>query len=138
MAVRAAQLFLAAILLVMAMSQLFRFEHMPELLHQYGLAGVSAQIVAAVIVCLEVAALPWLLRLPLRTLVRKASLVSGIGVWVVWLGLQLVALVTSKVVLTAGLLSDKVPISVSFVSVLMLGIFLALHIYTAYRQSHLA
>src|SRR5688500_3072985 len=69
----------AGFVAVMAVTQLFTFENFPALITGLWLPGgeVAAKILAAVIVSLEVLALPFLLSMRLSQLFRMVSMVFG-------------------------------------------------------------
>lgn len=77
----------AAFFVLLAVSQLFTFEQFAEVLQQRyaGLDNVAA-VLAACIVILEVAAIPFFLAMPLSPAARVLSMVAGwvaIGIWFV-------------------------------------------------------
>lgn len=78
----------AALLVTVTLLQLFRFEYMPDVVREYELFGMGAEslIVAAILVTVQVAALPFLLRLPLSPLARVLSMIAGwiaVAAWLV-------------------------------------------------------
>jgi len=81
-------LFYAAILSVMAVAQLYTFDHFLELVVTFGLPGqtATAYFLAAFLVTCEVLALPFLLRMPLSPAFRWVSMALGwivAGLWIV-------------------------------------------------------
>jgi len=81
-------LFYAAILAVMAVAQLYTFDHFLELVLTFGLPGqaATAYFLAAFLVTCEVLALPFLLRMPLSPAFRWVSMALGwivAGLWIV-------------------------------------------------------
>lgn len=72
-------LIVAGIFVVLAVAQLFTFEKFAPLITSYGIYGGEpvTQLIGSVIVVLEVAALPFLLRMRLGLLSRFVSMVSG-------------------------------------------------------------
>lgn len=84
-------LFYAAILLVMAVAQLFSFERFIPLIEGFGLPGgrATAALVAGTVVIVEVFALPFLLRMKLSPLMRATSMVCGWLAVAVWLKLAI-------------------------------------------------
>ncbi|MNQ27624.1 hypothetical protein D3C85_408840 [compost metagenome] len=120
----------AAIILSMAVAQLFHFEDFVPLLESYGLPGgiVSAHLFASCIVVLEVAALPFLLRMPLSPAMRFVSMVSGWLVVVLWLAVQVYLKVNGISLDNSGLLGTVVETNVSWMTVfglLLLGVLAA-------------
>lgn len=85
---RRVALIYAAILSVMAVAQLYTFDHFLELILTFGLPGQAATsyFFAAFLVTCEVLALPFLLRMPLSPAFRWVSMILGwivAGLWIV-------------------------------------------------------
>lgn len=123
-------LLFAAIILSMAVAQLFHFEDFVPLVESYRLPGgvVSAHLFASCIVVLEVAALPFLLRMPLSLAMRFVSMASGWLVVVFWLAVQVYLNVNGISSDNSGLLGTVVETNVSWMTVfglLLLGAFAA-------------
>lgn len=95
--IQAISLFLAAILAIMALLQLFTFEQYPERLISVGILPSMAPLLATFIVVAEVLALPFVLRLRLSPAFRVVSMVAG---WLV--GLKLLALAIIENFIAAG------------------------------------
>lgn len=74
-------LVLAAIYIILTVVQLFHFEKVPEIYAAYGLPG---EVIASLIVVIQVAALPFLLMLKTSPLMRYVSTVAAILVPVWW------------------------------------------------------
>lgn len=72
-------LFVAVIYVALAVSQLFTFEKFGPLVTSFGVPGGEpvGQLIVSILVVLEVAALPFLLRMRLGQLSRIISMVSG-------------------------------------------------------------
>jgi hypothetical protein len=103
-------LLFAAIILVMAVAQLFTFDKFLVLIQSFALP-VTAQlsyILAALIVIFEVFSLPFLLRMPLSKAFRWVSMVSGWLVSLIWLKLTLWVVLTEQPVDTVGFLGTLV------------------------------
>lgn len=102
----------AAILVVMALGQLFAFEKFIPLLQEYHLVGGNgtATLAAALIAILEVFSLPFLLRMPLSPLMRWCSLVCSVLVPIAWLGLSIVAFIHGGLD-NGGIVGTKVHVS---------------------------
>lgn len=81
---------LAVLLSAMVIAQLFHYEKFIPLVETYNLPGgiFAAHLFAAIIVVLEVAALPFLLRMRLSHAMRFISMVSGWLVVILWLFVQ--------------------------------------------------
>lgn len=103
----------AAILVVMTLGQLYAFEKFIPIIQEYGLPGgeATATLVAAVIVIVQVFALPFLLRMPLSPLMRLCSLVFSVLAPVIWLTLSIVGLGATNID-NAGILGEKVDVPV--------------------------
>lgn len=102
----------AAVLTVMVVAQLFSFEKFIPTIADYGLAGGhgTATLFASLIVISEVFALPFLLRMPLSPLMRWFSLLCGLFLAGLWVGLAIVG--ASVIGLdNSGMLGTKVPIA---------------------------
>ena len=84
--VRPISLGLAAVFIIMAVSQLFTFESFPEVINAMGVPGSGdfASVRAAIIVTLEVAAVPFLLGMRLSPAMRIVSMVSGWLAILIW------------------------------------------------------
>ncbi len=107
-------LLLAAILLVMAVAQLFKYEAFPEVLAAIGVRGWE-NLAAALIVIMEVAALTFLLYMQLGHVPRVLSMVAGWGVVSVWVILLLLATVENAK--NSGLLGATVEVPAGWGSV---------------------
>lgn len=79
---------LAAIYIVMIVAQLFHFEKVPAIYSAYGLPG---EIIASLVVVIQVAALPFLLMLRTSPLMRRVSAIAALlaptwwWLWGIWL-----------------------------------------------------
>lgn len=103
-------LFYAVILTVMAVAQLFTFDHVTELFIGFDLPGgeAVAYFLASFIVATEVLALPFLIRMPLSPAFRWVSMVAGWAAAVVWLKVTIWLAVTEPIVDTVGFLGTAV------------------------------
>lgn len=117
--------FYAALLTVMLVAQLFTFEKFIQLFVDYDLPGGegAAYLTAAIIVVVELLALPFLLRMSLSWAFRWVSMVAGWLVALVWVVITLWQVLTQPLVETVGFLGtviDTIPgwwavcLSVSF------------------------
>lgn len=109
--VQKVSLFLAAIIIVMAVAQLFSFEDFPSILAALSLPGgeVLAKVWSAIIVTLEVAALPFLLSMVLSPAARFLSMIAG---WLSiggWISVSFLAALTEGQI-NIGLLGASVPL----------------------------
>lgn len=118
-----------AILVVMAVGQLYAFEDFAPLIADYELPLGGG--VAAVIVVLEVFALPFLLRMRLSPLMRLVSLGCSLAAAAVWVKLSLWAILTDHMLANSGLLGTKVAIPAGQVSLLLSSVLLLLAAYCA-------
>jgi hypothetical protein len=118
--IRTISIGLAAVLVVMVVAQLFTFETFPNVIAGMWLPGgeTVAPIRAAVIVTLEVFALPFLLSMRLSPAMRVASMVVGWMVILAWLVTALWTNLSSHVVANNGMLGDTVSLPVGWWSVL--------------------
>lgn len=111
--------FLAAILTLMVVAQLFTFEDFADVLAGtwLPLSMASAQTIVAFVVTLEVLALPFLLHMRLSPLMRVLSMVSGWIVLVVWFGLSIWENILPSTISNAGFLGATATIPVGWWSV---------------------
>lgn len=88
----------AAFFTFLAVAQLFTFERFAEVIERYYgvFDGRNALVLSACIVTLEVAALPFLLAMPLSRAARFVSMVAGWLVVAVWFGLSLQLLLSGS------------------------------------------
>jgi hypothetical protein len=127
----------AAIIVVMAVGQLFSFEDFIPLLRDYFLPGgdPTASLVGCLIVFTEVFSIPFLLRMPLSPLMRWVSLVCGVVVPVLWLFVSLWTFrsyeLIGGIVAKAGILGTKLSLPNVYQLVMAL-VLLALAIYVVY------
>jgi hypothetical protein len=115
-----ASLTFAAILILMVVAQLFKFETFPDIILDMGLTddGGFASVYAALIVSLEVAAIPFLLGMMLSPAMRVLSMVAGWIVVAVWFVSNLRMSISSHEYVSSGLLGDTVTLSAGWGSVL--------------------
>ncbi|HEU5122361.1 MAG TPA: hypothetical protein VFT59_05975 [Candidatus Saccharimonadales bacterium] len=109
-----ASLMLAAVLVVMAVAQLFTFEDFPETIMQMDLlwsGETAAMFQAALIVILEVAALPYLLFMPLSPAGRLVSMAAGWLAVTWWVYVSFWITITQNEMPNGGLLGATVDIS---------------------------
>ncbi len=117
----------AALLVVMAVGQLFAFEKFLPLISSYWLPGGAgtAALLAGVTVISEVFALPYLLRMPLSPLMRVLGVVCSFIVPILWIVLSMVALTSTYTIDNGGIFGTKVSVSVTaqlILSVFLLGL----------------
>jgi hypothetical protein len=117
--VRLVCLLLAAMLVVLAVAQLFTFEQFAEVFIAMALPGsdVLAPVYGAVIVTLEVFALPFLLAMRLSTAMRIFSMVVGWLAIAVWLFLSVWGASMGEIAANSGLLGATVVLPVGWWSV---------------------
>ena len=118
--VRYVALAYAVVLVIMAVSQLFKFEEFFPLLASFGLGGGerTAQILASVLVVAEVFALPYLLRMYLSPLFRIVSMLLGWLVVLLWAYLILTVLGSVNSVTDAGYLGTAIEVPFGWWNVL--------------------
>jgi hypothetical protein len=102
--------FYAAILVIMAVAQLFTFESFLQLVVSFDLPGDirGAYFTAALIIIVEVFALPFLLRMPLSSAFRWVSMVCGWLVALLWLFVTVWLAVQDDAVSTVGFLGTVI------------------------------
>lgn len=102
----------AGVLTVMTLAQLFAFEKLVPLFQ--GMAFPGGEGTGSLIICLivfyEVFSVPFLLRMPLSPLMRWVSMVLGLLVPLMWLGVALWTMNDSAVT-NAGILGTKVAVT---------------------------
>lgn len=123
-----------AILVVMALGQLYAFEDFIPLIAEYELPGgdTMATFVAASLVVTEIFALPFLLRMYISPLMRWLSLVCSGVVAIIWTTLSLLAYFSTIVITNSGLLGTKVSVPPGIVSIGLSGMLLVLAVYCAW------
>jgi hypothetical protein len=113
----------AGILVVMVVAQLFTYETFAAFFHY---AGNWSAVIAAWIVTLEIAALPYLLSMPLSGAARLASRLAGWIIAVVWLVGSLSLLSSEE----SGILGTVVSIPSGFA----VGVAVILTVMTAFSS----
>lgn len=124
---------LAGVFIVLVLAQLFAFEKMgtlisgdlPELPHEL------ATPLAALLVALEVAALPCLLIMPLSPLGRICSRLAGPLSLAMWYVLIYCGILTARLP-NSGLLGEKVNIPTNFLALLIVMILFAVTVAVQY------
>ena len=118
--IRTVGLGLAGVFVVMAVAQLFTFEKFPEVITAMWLPGdeLFSPVRAAVIVTLEVAAVPFLLSMRLSPAMRFISMVAGWMAIVAWLVATIWQNISSGVISNSGLLGASVSLPVGWWNVL--------------------
>ncbi len=121
---------LAAVFVVMAVAQLFTFEDFPETIAAMWLPGgdAVASVRAALIVTLEVAAVPFLLSMRLSPAMRFLSMVAGWLAIAAWFVASIWQNLSSGVIVNSGLLGPTVKLPVGWWNMLFcvaLGILAA-------------
>lgn len=116
-------LLFGGLILAMTIAQLFHFEKFIPLIEGFDLPGgeLTAHLFAASIVTLEVASLPFLLRMYLSPAMRLVSMVSGWMVILLWLLVQLYLNLQYSGIENCGLLGTAVPVAVGWWTVFMLA-----------------
>lgn len=107
---RTVALVYAAVLVIFSLTQLFWFEAFPQVFESFGVGLLFAPMLAAVIIVLEVAALPFLLRMWLSPAMRWVSMVSGWLVAVGWLKISILAVLYGTTATTVGFLGPEIPL----------------------------
>lgn len=147
LSVWAAALYLAFFFVVAAVSQLFAFETFSDIIATYGLPLDEAfnKVAAAVIVTLEVFAIPFLLMMRLSLLMRVVSMVSGWLVLIFWLAVGVWQSTVSFYIPNAGLFGSKISLPQGWWLVFYMAALVTLSIYVSYhlwpgvgRRKHIA
>lgn len=123
-----------AILVIMAISQLFAFEDLIPLMATYSLPGGygSAVLASCMIVLTEIFAVPFLLRMPLSVLMRWVGLVCSVLVPVFWLKLIAWSYINGIEIGNSGFLGTKVVLPVNSIMVCVSVALLAIAIWVAW------
>ena len=118
-------IFYAAILMVLAVTQLFTFEEFLEVYAGMNLpgGGATGYVVASLIVFAEVFAIPFLLRMYLSITFRVVSMVLGWLVAVVWFLVSLWVVTTAAPVPTIGFLGTVVDVMPGLWAILISACF---------------
>lgn len=123
----------AAVLVVMAVGQLFSFEKFLPLIQSYLLPGGDRMglLIAGAIVATEVLAVPFLLRMPLSPLMRWFSMICGWLAAGLWLGLALITLTSTNALNNSGMLGTKFAIPAGIAQLIVSIIMVVLAIWSA-------
>lgn len=127
-------LFLAVIILAMTIAQLFHFEAFVPLVESLNLPGgiVVAHLFAACIVVLEVAALPFLLRMRLSKAMRFVSMASGWLAITLWIIVQIYLNIAHPEASNNGLIGTTAEVGVGWWSVFILAFFAVLSAWASW------
>ena len=109
----------AVLLTVFAFTQLFWFEKFPALFESFGFEPVLAVLTAALIVSLEVLAIPFLLRMRLSHAFRCLSMVCGWLVAIFWTSISLYVMISNTSASTVGFLGSEIPVTPGWWAVFM-------------------
>lgn len=117
---------MAVVFIVLALAQLFAFEKMGTVLESLlpGLSHPLAKPLAAVIVLLEVAAIPSFLIISLSPLARICSRFAGLLVMITWYGLIYYGIATAQVE-NSGLLGSSINIPANIIALLAVMVIFA-------------
>lgn len=123
----------AAVLVLMAVSQLFGFEDFIPLMSGYGEAGGygTAVLISSLIVFTEVFALPFLLGMPLSPLMRWVSLTCSLLAPAIWVKLAILAMMTGLVA-NSGLMGSALSIPTGVPALVVSLVVTALAIVSAW------
>lgn len=135
--------FFAALLLLMAVGQLFSFEKFIPLLKAFNFPGGDpvALFVATAVVVSEIFAVPFLLQMKLSPLMRMISMICSWVAVALWFLVTVWVTVTKPPVETVGLLGASVDLPVGWWAVLVVLALAVLAVWTTwglwpYRKSH--
>ncbi len=118
--VRIVAIIFAVILVIMVVAQLFTFEDFPALIADYLLPTGTrlAPMLAAIIVSVEVLALPFLLGMAVSPLMRWLSMVCGWVAVAIWIKISLWLVITMNVATNAGILGATIKVPIGWWTVL--------------------
>ena len=118
--VRTISIALAGVFVLLAVAQLFTFEKFPAVIAAMWLPGddALASVRAALIVTLEVAAVPFFLSMRLSPAMRVVSMVAGWCTIAAWLCASVWQNVSGNVIASSGLLGATIKLPVGWWSVL--------------------
>lgn len=135
LSVWAAAFYLALFFVVAAVSQLFAFETYGDIIATYGLPIDSAfhNVIAAIVVTLEVFAIPFLLTMKLSLLMRIISMVSGWLVLVFWLVLGIWQSTVTFEIPNAGLFGERIGLPQGWWLVFYMTALVVLSVYVSYK-----
>lgn len=121
--VRSISIGLAGVFILLAVAQLFSYEKFPAVINDMWLAGgdAFAPVWAAVIVTLEVAAVPFLLMMRLSPAARFVSMVAGWLAVLLWLGIFIWQNTEHAVVANSGILGATLKVPAGWWSVLLIA-----------------
>jgi hypothetical protein len=104
---------LAAIFILLAVSQLYSYEDYPDVIASLGLYGgrFSADLYAALFVVGEVVAVPFLLSMRLSCAMRIVSMMAGWGVVAAWAFISVLTTVTANAITNVGVLGATIPVA---------------------------
>lgn len=119
--IRTVGIALAGIFVIMAVSQLFTFEDFPEVIKAMWLPGGEdvASVRAALIVALEVGAVPFLLMMRLSPAMRFLSMIAGWMAILAWFAASIWQNCSSGVIANSGLLGATVKLPVGWWNILL-------------------
>lgn len=114
--VELASIMLAAVFVILAVAQLYSYEDFPDVVASLWLPGgrAYADLWAAMIVILEVAAIPFLLSMRLSLAMRIVSMSAGWLSVMAWLVVTTWANISVNAVTNAAVLGATIPISPSW------------------------
>lgn len=123
----------AAVFVILAVAQLYSYEDFPDVVASLWLPGgrIYADVWAALIVTLEVAALPFLLAMQLSPAARVVSMVAGWGVVALWLGIFVWENVTTNAIVNSGVLGATIPTMPSWWLVVLSVVFAGILAYVS-------
>ncbi|MDB5165847.1 MAG: rane protein of unknown function [Candidatus Saccharibacteria bacterium] len=136
LSVVAASLYLAGFFTIAAVLQLFAFESYPGVIQSYGLpfADGFALPLAALVVVLEVFAIPYLLWMKLSPPMRLVSMISGWLALAYWLGVGIWQGIVDFTIANAGLFGAKLLMPQGRWLVCYCAVLLILMIYVVWNM----
>lgn len=135
----AASIYLAFFFVVAALTQLFAFESYPDVIRSYGLpmANELSLPLAAVVVCLEVFAIPYLLWMRVSRLMHLVSFVCGWLVLMYWLGVGVWQSIVDFHIVNAGLFGAKLLLPQGWWLVSYITVLIILMAFVSWSSRHL-
>lgn len=123
---------LGLVFLILAVTQLFKFEDFPDLISAMHLRdfGAVPWVLAIIFPLLEIASLPYLISMRVPATVREYSKWSGLAVTILWLGLTIWTSVYMGGAVESGLFGGTVGTNSGWWSVLFAALLLWSYILT--------
>lgn len=127
---------LAVVFVMLAVAQLYSYEEFPDVIASLWLPGgrTFASLLAALIVVLEVAAIPFLLSMWLSPAMRIVSMVAGWLAATTWIGLSVWANVSVNAITNSVVLGATIPTATGWWQVLVFVVIAGLLTYISWSK----